>query len=547
MMRLAFFDVNCAIGRTRLPSPRVLATARDLLDEMRFHGIRAALVSHAVARESSPRMGNALLSEETAPHPELLACWTVLPPSTGEMPGPDALTQEMRARGVRAVRMYPDVHGYRFTHDSCGDLLAVLERERAPLLLTMQRENLQRSDWDEIADACTRHPALPIVLTRVSWRIDRLLFPLLERLPNLFVETSFYQGHRAIEEYCRRFGATRLLFGTHLPVCAPGASLMPITHADLPDEQKAAIAGGNLRRLLGLPAIPGDRDDGACDGNASRREILALLGKRDPLGEPLIIDAHGHIGPDGGAHVAEDSADGLVKSMDLAGINRMVISSIVGLLSDYRLGNTMIGEAIQRHPSRLSGYAVVNPLCMNDREIEEELFRCFDELGMSGIKLHQGYHPYPPDGERLRPALEFARRRKAPILIHAHSTDENLGKWQGVCGSCPEVPFLFAHAGADFRAADRYIALSRNAPNAYLEVTYSSVPFGMIEYLVEGAGADKVLYGSDATFRDPRPQLGWVIHARISHGDKLKVLGLTMDGILRRIERTGAAAGASSH
>ena len=53
-----------------------------------------------------------------------------------------------------------------------------------------------------------------------------------------------------------------------------------------------------------------------------------------------------------------------------------------------------------------------------------------------------------------------------------------------------------------------------------LEITYTTVTRGMIEFLVAEIGADRVLYGSDLPMRDPSPQLGWVAYARISEEDK---------------------------
>ncbi len=57
----------------------------------------------------------------------------------------------------------------------------------------------------------------------------------------------------------------------------------------------------------------------------------------------------------------------------------------------------------------------------------------------------------------------------------------------------------------------------------------------MIEYLVEGCGAGRVLYGSDQPMRDPRQQLGWVIYSKLSLADKKKVLGLNAKKLLDRI------------
>jgi predicted TIM-barrel fold metal-dependent hydrolase len=48
----------------------------------------------------------------------------------------------------------------------------------------------------------------------------------------------------------------------------------------------------------------------------------------------------------------------------------------------------------------------------------------------------------------------------------------------------------------------------------------------------------KVLYGTDAPMRDPRPQLGWVAYADISIEDKKKILGENMQRIMDRCFKT---------
>jgi predicted TIM-barrel fold metal-dependent hydrolase len=45
-------------------------------------------------------------------------------------------------------------------------------------------------------------------------------------------------------------------------------------------------------------------------------------------------------------------------------------------------------------------------------------------------------------------------------------------------------------------------------------------------------GSDKILFGTDLTYLDGTFQLGTVIYAKISDGDKRKILGLNMKNIL---------------
>ena len=72
--------------------------------------------------------------------------------------------------------------------------------------------------------------------------------------------------------------------------------------------------------------------------------------------------------------------------------------------------------------------------------------------------------------------------------------------------------------------------------NVWAQINYTAVSNGTIEYLVDQVGADRVLFGTDAPMRDPRPQLGWVVYTRLTLAEKKKILGENFARILREIE-----------
>ena len=87
-------------------------------------------------------------------------------------------------------------------------------------------------------------------MTNVSYTHKRSLFGLLDACPNLYCDTSCFHAYRGLEEVCASFGAERMLFGTRLPYYNALAAKALVLYADLDGADRAAIAGGNLRRLL---------------------------------------------------------------------------------------------------------------------------------------------------------------------------------------------------------------------------------------------------------------------------------------------------------
>ena len=221
-------------------------TNTEILEDLARHGIEAALCTHAHCAEYDPVHGNKLLTslELLSAPVRVERCFTVMPGHTGEIPRGRGLAEYLATGRAAAVRVLPSAHGYSLSDLCARELLETVEAARLPLLV-----ELADTSWAEIDGVLEAHPALRTIVLRVAYREDRRLYALLEKHANLFVETSVYVGHRAIERVVQAFGARRLIFGTGAPLFAPGGAVAPIVYAEISDEDKAAIAGGNLREL----------------------------------------------------------------------------------------------------------------------------------------------------------------------------------------------------------------------------------------------------------------------------------------------------------
>jgi hypothetical protein len=241
-----FFDCNCMVGRFGVPQPKQFHAADDLDRELKRCGITRALVYHAYAKELDPATGNAALADEIAGHAALEPCWVVMPHHTGEIPPPDELCDRITASGVKAARMFPQMHNYPLAEWCVGALLAALDARGIPLFVDYDQTN-----WEVVNAVCAAHPGLRLVVVRPDYRVHRRMYPLLECHQNLHIEIGWLMAHQGIEDCVQRFGAERLLFGSCLPHYTPGGPIAMVAYAQIPEADKALIAGGNLRRLLG--------------------------------------------------------------------------------------------------------------------------------------------------------------------------------------------------------------------------------------------------------------------------------------------------------
>ncbi len=59
--------------------------------------------------------------------------------------------------------------------------------------------------------------------------------------------------------------------------------------------------------------------------------------------------------------------------------------------------------------------------------------------------------------------------------------------------------------------------------------------YGVIEYMVNEVGAEKVVFGTDAPMRDPIPQFGWMCYSRCSDAELRLMLGENTERLLARV------------
>jgi len=125
-----------------------------------------------------------------------------------------------------------------------------------PILHAMD-DTPEEALW-KLATVARAHPDLTIVALDAfgGFEATRQCFFVAETAPNVVFDTSLSYNFDFIEDFARRFGAERVVFGTDLyshPVGQRISHLLPqILESALSDADKAAILGGNARALFGV-------------------------------------------------------------------------------------------------------------------------------------------------------------------------------------------------------------------------------------------------------------------------------------------------------
>jgi predicted TIM-barrel fold metal-dependent hydrolase len=246
-MTIDFWDCNCCIGSPMRAVYKPAPTASDLVQAMDLAGIGKALVWHVAQFDLCAQDGNALTAQAVAERDRLLGCWAILPPVTGEIEI-EGFFDRMKANRIAALRAFPEQHRFLLNRVVLGPFLDEVAQRRIPLLFSIERG----TNWPAVYALLQDFPNLACVLCDIgTWGQDRHTWPLLDLYNNVYVETS-YLGLEAggIAATVNRFGADRLLFGTGFPLRYPEASMLPLLHADMSDEDKYKIGGQNLNRLI---------------------------------------------------------------------------------------------------------------------------------------------------------------------------------------------------------------------------------------------------------------------------------------------------------
>lgn len=246
----------------------------------------------------------------------------------------------------------------------------------------------------------------------------------------------------------------------------------------------------------------------------------------------LVIDFHNHAGRWGSTGI-DDELNRYLRIMDASGVDKANINCI--FYGSARLSNNTAARFVDLHPDRFIGVGFVTPHYPN--ETIPELERCFSELDMKSLKIYPNYFGSTVDDPAYDPIYEWCDEREIVIMSHSSFTSDSdqlthPERFIGLAERFPGIRWVLAHSGNSMKGQIAAVKAAKSAPNIYLETATSFGEHGTIEFLVDGAGPDRVLYGSDMPLLDARAMVGRIVTADLPDETKRKVLGLNAAKLL---------------
>ena len=265
-----------------------------------------------------------------------------------------------------------------------------------------------------------------------------------------------------------------------------------------------------------------------------------------------IIDIHGHVGTFYGSYLPSASAEQMMSRMKRCGVRRIVCSHHMAMSYDERRGNALMQNVIDTYPGQFLGYWVVNP---NHPEIMRSAVRGFGKTrGFVGFKFWPDYHLVPVTSPQYEPALEYANEYRLLVLTHTfgHSPYDAPSLVGEVAQRYPEARLLMGHSG--YGEWETAVDIARYFPNVYLDlasvvigIDFDLMPGGslmpgvasgspqvngLIEYMVENATSEKILFASDLPWYSQHYHAGAVLFARIGDQDRHNILHRNAERLL---------------
>jgi uncharacterized protein len=247
----------------------------------------------------------------------------------------------------------------------------------------------------------------------------------------------------------------------------------------------------------------------------------------------MIIDVNAYLGHFAFRQLRHRTAESLMGLMDRKHIDKAVVSSASAITyRNAQAGNEELAVEVKGHRDRFLPFAVINPFYVG---WEDDLRRCHDEFGMTGLRLYPKWHNYRLSDACCLDLVNAATERGLVISIPCRVEDNRERSWLidvadvplpeivTLVKACPKARFILLNGLG-------YLNTPLGRKNADLPANYaielsrlSAVLEDELGQLITHLGADRVMFGSGMPFNYPDPALLKVEVLKATPEDKQRI------------------------
>jgi predicted TIM-barrel fold metal-dependent hydrolase len=237
------------------------------------------------------------------------------------------------------------------------------------------------------------------------------------------------------------------------------------------------------------------------------------------IGGFRVFDSHTHLGHARHSGRVMDVGT-MLRHMDAVGIDRQLLIPFP-VVADERAEHDLIAAAVRSYPDRFCGAMCLDPF-QPDQQLQDELRRGVEELGLRAFKIQPQFCGLNPTGSRAAWLFGLANEYKLPVVFHtgAGAPFALPSLLIFPARQYPQLPIIVAHSGSPLYYLEAIVAASV-CENLLLDVS-SLMPHQALEVL-KHVPAHRVMAGSDLP-ESAVVELGKIVDAQLSPEVKQAVL-----------------------
>lgn len=262
--------------------------------------------------------------------------------------------------------------------------------------------------------------------------------------------------------------------------------------------------------------------------NSAYLEQFLETGKL-PVG---VIDSHTHMNDVYGTCMSVyeyDDSIAHIKEQGIAGIWCSPHTDMYDPLSC----NREIVEMMDRYPGYVHGYYAYNPNYADSYHVEDVL----KHDGYIGFKTLPDYFRVPLEDPRYDKMFALADDLSLVLLVHTwgYSAYNDVDQMRRVADRYPNIQLIMGHSAPN--RLDDSIALVNDKKNVYLDLCDIHRHSGIVAKMVNSVGNEKIVFGTDMPWYDPRYGIGSVLYADITDADRDQIFYKNAERIIRGIKK----------
>ena len=227
--------------------------------------------------------------------------------------------------------------------------------------------------------------------------------------------------------------------------------------------------------------------------------------------------------------------------MDKCACEKLFLAASEALFFDQS-GEKLTKSLREFAPERFYYFELFNPNLISD-EYLFKLKRSLRNSGCIGIKIHPSTHKVEADDERYEIIFQIAEKFEKPIMTHSWDISDynpvqymsHPDRFRKHLEKYHKIPFVLGHAGGRPGAFEAAVQVCEDFPNVYVDFAGDYYHNGVIEAFADKIGSDRILFGSDINWFDPRCNLGLFLGANLPDEDIFKMLRTNAEKIYLRI------------